>query len=134
MTLGDQDQWVNGPWANSILGERVRGRKFSRRTNCQSGKGSGPSFEQSWMLCAKFGWYWHSGLKCDKFTDRQTDEQTEGVTKTRNGKRNGKRNGMENGMKRKTKWKLRRKTKYMNFVDTTAYKGKRFEMKQILDF
>ena len=29
------------------------------------------------MLCAKFGWYWHSGLKCDKFTDRQTDEQTD---------------------------------------------------------
>ena len=41
-----------------------------------------------------------------------------GVTKTRNGKRNG----MENGMKRKTK------TEYMNFVDTTAYKGKRFEI------
>ena len=47
-----------------------------------------------------------------------------GVTKTRNGKRNG----MENGMKRKTKLKFRMKTKYMNFVDTTAYKGKRFEI------
>ena len=53
-----------------------------------------------------------------------------GVTKTRNGKRNG----MENGMKWKTKWKFRRKTKYMNFVDTTAYKGNRFDVKQILDF
>ena len=53
-----------------------------------------------------------------------------GVTKTRNGKRNG----MENGMKRKTKLKFRMKTKYMNFVDTTAYKGKRFEIKQNFDF
>ena len=53
-----------------------------------------------------------------------------GVTKTRNGKRNG----MENGLKRTTKWKFPRKTKYKNFVDTTAYKGKRFEIKQNLDF
>ena len=52
------------------------------------------------------------------------------VTKTRNGKRNG----MENGMKRKTKLKFRMKTKYINFVDTTAYKGKRFEIKQNFDF
>ena len=49
-----------------------------------------------------------------------------GVTKTRNGKRNG----MENGMKRK----FRMKTKYMNFVDTTTHKGKRFEIKQNFDF
>ena len=58
------------------------------------------------------------------------DGSQPGVTKTRNGKRNG----MENGMKRKTEWKFRRKTKYMNFVDTTAYKGKLFEIKQNLDF
>ena len=49
-----------------------------------------------------------------------------GVTKTRNGKRNG----MENGMKQK----FRMKTKYMNFVDTTTHKGKRFEIKQNFDF
>ena len=55
-----------------------------------------------------------------------------GVTKTRNGKQNGMENGMKNGMKRKTKLKFRRKTKHMNFVDTTAYKGKRFEIKQNL--
>ena len=53
-----------------------------------------------------------------------------GVTKTRNGQRNG----MENGMKRKTKLKFRMKTIYMNFVDTTAYKGKRFEIEQNFDF
>ena len=41
---------------------------------------------------------------------------------------------MENEMKGKTKRKFRRKTKYLNFVDTTAYKGKRFEIKQNLDF
>ena len=41
---------------------------------------------------------------------------------------------MENRMKRKTKCKFRRKTKYMNIIDTTAYKGKRFEIKQNLDF
>ena len=55
-----------------------------------------------------------------------------GVTKTRNEKLNGKQNGMENGLKRKTKLKFRRKTKHVNFVDTTAYKGKRFEIKQNL--
>ena len=48
--------------------------------------------------------------------------------------RNGKRHGTENGMKRKTKWKVRSKTKSNNFVDATAYKGKRFEKKQNLDF
>ena len=41
---------------------------------------------------------------------------------------------MENGMKRKTKWEFRRKTKYVIYVDTTAYKGKQFEIKQNLDF
>ena len=41
---------------------------------------------------------------------------------------------MENGKKRKTKRKFRRKTKYMNFVDATAYKGKQFETKQNLEF
>ena len=44
------------------------------------------------------------------------------------------RNGMENGMEQKTKWNFLRKTKYMNFVDTTAYKGKWFEIKQNVDF
>ena len=47
-----------------------------------------------------------------------------GVTKTRNGKRNG----MENGMKRKKEMKFSKENKYMKFVDTTAYKGKRFEI------
>ena len=30
--------------------------------------------------------------------------------------------------------KVQKKTKYINFVDTTAYKGKRFEIKQNFDF
>ena len=36
--------------------------------------------------------------------------------------RNGKRNETENEMK------VSKENKYMNFVDTTAYKGKRFEI------
>ena len=37
-------------------------------------------------------------------------------------------------MKRKNKAKVRKKTKSMNFIDITAYKGIRFETKQNLDF
>ena len=33
-TLYVQDQWANGPWANGILGECVRGRKIFGRTDC----------------------------------------------------------------------------------------------------
>ena len=42
--------------------------------------------------------------------------------------RNGKRNETENEMK------VSKENKYMNFVDTTANKGKRFKIKQKLDF
>ena len=52
----------------------------------------------------------------------------------------GTENGTENGTELKTKWNGKRnesfvgKQNYMNFVDTRAYKGKRFEIKQNLDF
>ena len=46
-------------------------------------------------------------------------------------KRNRKRNGTEN---KNYKMKVSKENKYMNSVDTTAYKGKRFEIKQNLDF
>ena len=48
--------------------------------------------------------------------------------------------GMENRTEWKTEWngkrneKIRRKTKYMNFRETTTYKGKRFETKLNFDF
>ena len=37
-TLYVQDRWANEPWANGILGEQVRGRKFFGRTDCHSQK------------------------------------------------------------------------------------------------
>ena len=47
-----------------------------------------------------------------------------GFNETRNGKRNEKENEAN----------VRRKTRQMNFVDTAAYKGIRFETKQNLNY
>ena len=52
----------------------------------------------------------------------------QGVTKSRKTERNGKWNETENEMK------VSKENRFMNFVYTTAYKGKRFEIKQNLDF
>ena len=62
------------------------------------------------------------GVLLKRGTENGTEHGTE-----RNTERNGKRNETENEMK------VSKENKYVHFVDTIAYEGKRFELKQNLN-